>query len=234
MFQSALFVGAALLGTVLYASAQEVLVAGWNFEAGVPALMDSASGPVIGASTGTGNFQGIHASGASDWSDFTGNGSPVSYGADNNWTIGDYFQFSTSTDGYEGITISVDQSSSAAGPRDFQLSYSADGTNFTNFGSIYPVVRQSPTATNWTSGTRHSNSIVSFDLSAITALNDVDTVYFRLTQMTNVSTGNLVVTAVGSSYIDNVMVSGIAAVPEPTVALLSLVGMLGFLRRRRE
>ena len=221
------------LGTVLAGSSQAATIAGWNFDSVVPTLNDSAAGPTVAASTGSGSFRGVHASADTDWVAYAGNGSNSCYGGDNNWTVGDYFQFSTSTTGFEDITISVDQSSHPDGPRDFQLSYSTDGTNFTNFGSVYAIPRQSPSTGIWqAAGPRLANAIFSFDLSSITDLDDAGTVYFRLSVASNIAADNGAL--LGSrSVIDNVIVSGTAVVPEPGVTLLGAIGMLGLLRRGR-
>jgi len=180
----------------------------------------------------TGSFQGVHASASSDWIAFVGNGSSSAYGGEDNWTVGAYYQFSTSTTGFENITVSVDQVSHPNGPRDFQLSYSTDGTNFTDFGSMYAIPRNSPSGGGlWNETTRLSNAIFSFDLSAITELDDAATVYFRVTQMSDTTaSGGTPVTS--RSLIDNVTING-TAVPEPAATQLGALGMAGLLRRRR-
>ena len=219
------------LGSLLAGSVHAAIIADWNFDSVVPTLNASAAGPVVAASTGTGSFQGVHAS-PSDWVAFGGNGSPSAYGGENNWTVGAYYQFSTSTTGFENITVSVDQVSHPNGPRDFQLSYSTDGTNFTDFGSMYAIPRNSPSGGGlWNETTRLSNAIFSFDLSAITELDDAATVYFRVTQMSDTTaSGGTPVTS--RSLIDNVTING-TAVPEPAATLLGALGMAGLLRRRR-
>jgi hypothetical protein len=222
----------AVLGSILTGSAHAALVAGWNFDSIVPTLNDSATGPVVAASTGTGSFQGVHDT-ASDWVAFAGNGSAGSYGGEDSWTVGSYYQFTTATTGYEGITISVDQASHPNGPRDFQLFYSTDGTNFTSFGSVYAVPRQSPSGGGiWSTTTRLSNAIFSFDLSGITDLDDAENVYFRITQMSS-TTASGGTTITSRSGIDNVMINGTAIIPEPSAMLLGAIGLFGVVRRRR-
>src|SRR5262245_32024554 len=46
----------------------------------------------------------------------------------------------TNTTGFQNITIQWNQASSNTGPRDFQLAWSTDGTNFTNLGGQYMVL----------------------------------------------------------------------------------------------
>lgn len=220
------------LGTVLAGSSQAAVLAGWNFDSSPPSGFGSTS-PVVAADTGSGSFTGFHASGSTTWTTNTGNASPSAYNADN-WTVGDYFQFSTSTAGHEDITISFDKLSHPNGARDFQLSYSTDGSNFTNFGSVYTVDPASPSQSWWDGTNYEPNTSYAFDLSGITALDNATTVYFRLSLMSTVmasgSAGGPLLTA--STRIDNVSITG-TAVPEPAAALLGALGLAGLLRRRR-
>src|SRR5262245_51144726 len=75
-------------------SASAGIIAQWTMESPTtPAdSTDSATGPTVAASTGTGSLNGVHASAASDWTTPAGNGSAESYSV-NTWAVNDYSQF---------------------------------------------------------------------------------------------------------------------------------------------
>ncbi len=95
-----------------------------------------------------------------------------------------------------------------------QFSWSTDGTNFTNFGAAFDP------------GTAFG--IITFDLSAVNALNHAAFVALRITFNGATSNG-------GHNRIDNIQLNAIRAVPEPTrlgvAMLLSLTGLI-FVRNR--
>src|ERR1044072_5605012 len=87
------------------ASAASVVMAAWGFE-GVTTT-NTGTTPVVsgglatadsGAQTAGSAFTAFHTSAATVWSNPAGNGSAKSLSA-NNWSVGDYFQFSFSTIG---------------------------------------------------------------------------------------------------------------------------------------
>jgi len=214
-------------GTCLVSSSQAVILAGWTFETSLPASAGphtAESGVFAGSSVAT----GLHASASTVYSNPVGNGSLESFSS-NFWAVGDYYQFASSSTGYEDITISFDQVGSSTGPRDFQFSYSTNGTTFTDFGSAYAVLANS-TPNNWSAGTPVLTTTFSFDLSSVTGLDNAATIYFRLTQTTTTSIGGGTVATGGTNRVDNFIING---VPEPTTALLGALGVLGLLRRRR-
>lgn len=230
MIRFSLPLRAAVFAVALSSPAHAVVLAGWDFETNTPSLTSGTTSTVVAAETGSGSFHGVHASSATTWTPGAGNGSPSAY-LSNNWTTGDYYEFSTSSTGYEGITISFDQVGTGQGPRDFQFSYSIDGTNFTNFGSVYATQRTGPLGIDWEDGT--SLASFSYDLNSLSELDDAATIYFRISQVGVASVApGLNVTATGGSRLDNVVING-TAVPEPAAALLCFAGFLGFLRRRR-
>lgn len=215
-------------GTV---SANAVVLSAWTFETNTPAdVTNSATGPSVVAESGlfTTGFTavGVHSSANTDWTTPAGNGSANSYSA-NEWTVGSYFQFATASTGYEGITITFDQTGSNTGPRDFKLQYSTDGSAFTDFtGGAYTVING-----GWSSGTPVNTTSFSFDLSAITALNNDASIWFRLVDTSTVAVNGGAVATTGTGRIDNVVISG---VPEPSgAAIIGSIGVLGLLRRRR-
>ena len=142
----------------------------------------------------------------------------------NGWSIGDYYQFKTSTLGFTGVTVGWDQTGSNTGPANFQLSYSLDGTTFTPIGSAYTLVYMSWSATT-ALGNNESASFAG-------AVDNKANVYFRIVDTSATSVNGGTVAAAGTGRVDNFTVLG---VPEPsTVALVGagLVGLLALRRRR--
>lgn len=90
-----------------------------------------------------------------------------------------------------------------------QISYSTNGTDFTNFGSAY------------TPASSYAAQV--FDFSSIDALDGATTAYIRIT-FSGASGSS------GNNRIDNIQIN---AVPEPAAALLGSLGLIGLLRRRR-
>jgi hypothetical protein len=207
-------------------SAQAVTAVQWDFEA-VTAPGASATWTGIAASTGTGTASGVHAAGTTAWSTPAGNGSSKSASA-TAWAVGDYWQFSFSTVGYSGLNLSFDQTGSNTGPRDFTLAYSTNGSTFTNFASY------SLPAITWSTVTYNAGSTFTYDLSALTALNNFATVYIRLLDASTVSINGGTVASGGTSRVDNFTVN-LTPVPEADTAAMLLAGIaaLGFMARRR-
>ena len=212
-------------------------LADWTFEGTTitnTTATDFSYGPAdTGLQTGGSASGGHHASTATVWSGPAGNGSVQSMSV-NHWGVGDYFQFSLSTLNYASLTISFDATGSSTGPTDFTLQYSTNGTTFSNFAN-YTV-----TLATWvTNGTPQTASNYSFDLSAVTSLDNISTAYFRLTDASTTSIGGGTVGTTGTSRVDNFIVSGASTVPEPSVLGLAglgaamLVGARRFYRRPR-
>jgi hypothetical protein len=131
---------ASLSATAAHAS---TVLTDWTFESTAPVT----AGP-IAADVGTGTALGHHAS-TSTYSSPSGNGSAHSFSS-NAWSKDDYYQFSLSTLGSSGVSLSWDQTSSSTGPKDFELEYSTDGSSFTNSTALSPLVNGTPN-TAWTS-----------------------------------------------------------------------------------
>lgn len=182
-------------------------IAKWNFES-LGTLSTSGTtytGPAatVGLNASGSSVIGNHVSAASQWSNSGGNGSLTSLSG-NNWAVGDYYQFQTSTYGFNTVYVSLDQTGSNTGPRDFQFSYSLDGTNFTNVGSVYAVSNTNP----WASTIYKPEHTRSFNLSSIPGIAGQSMVYFRATNTSTVSISNAIVGAGGTSRVDNFSVSG--------------------------
>jgi hypothetical protein len=186
------------------ASAQTTL-ARWTFESSQPASTGTAGHSLlitnIASEIGSGTASGFHSGfGTPAYSSPAGNGSAHSFSA-NGWTNnpGDFFQFAVSTIAFQGISITFDAMGSSTGPKNFNLLYSTDGVNFTQF-TTYTVAVASPA---WSSSSTNTASSFSFDLSSVTALNNASVVYFRLVDANNVSIGGATVGTAGTSRIDN-------------------------------
>ena len=139
----------------------------------------------------------------------------------NNWSVGDYWSFTTSTLGYTGVTVAWDQAGSSTGPANFGLSYSINGGAFTPF-TTYSVPLSA-----WNTTTAQPLSEVvpgggSFD--------NANSIVFRLTDLTTTSVGGGTVATAGSDRVDNFTV---VAVPEPSTIALAMTGLAGLLALRR-
>ena len=210
-------------------TAEGAIIAQWTFETSPPAdLNNSTSIDGIGADTGSGTASGLHASSASDWTTPAGNGSANSLSV-NNWGVGDYFQFQTSSAGQIGIQLEWDQRGSDTGPRDFVLQYSTDGASFTQFGGTYTVQNVA-----WNSSTPTGSTHYTQDLSSVTDLDDATAIYFRLVNSSTVSIAGATVAGTGTGVIDNFSISSLTAVPEPhEYALVVGFGLAAFAVWRR-
>lgn len=209
-------------------------IARWTFETSVPTTAGPHS-PEVGA----GAALGFHADLSTVYSNPTGNGSNESFSA-NRWGVGDYWQFSLSTAGYDNINVSLDQTSSAGGPRDFKISYSTDGTTFTDFQNYSVLENGGSPNPAWSSGTVRPAYAFSFDLTSVSALDDDSSIFFRLIDRSTVSASGGVVATTGADRVDNFLVTGtvrIVSAPIPDTCLGSatfggLVFALAFARRR--
>ncbi len=184
----------------------------WTFEVSVP----STSGP---HSPEVGSGQATQVGGAT-FTNPLGNGSLESFAA-NQWNTGEYFQFQVSTLGFHSIKLEWDQGRSTAGPDDFILQYSTDGISFTDHNS-YVVLNENG---NWNSVTRLASFTFNYNLTAITALNNQPTVFFRLTTTDNPG-------GTGTVRVDNFLVTS-SIIPEPSTVLLLGVGGALVWRRAR-
>lgn len=187
----------------------------WTFE-----------GETLTPSTGTGTAT----LGTGSTSTFPAGWATTDSWSSNGWASGEYFQFQISTTGYEDITVSWEQTGSNTGPRDFNFQYSLDGTSFTTFSSVAAITND-----GWNGSSAPVASVRSMDLSAIAGIEDVPTVYFRITAVGTTAVTGGTVAAAGTSRVDTFTVNG-TLVPEPTTAAMTFGGvgmMLWTLRRRR-
>ncbi len=127
-----------------------------------------------------------------------------------------YLQLQINTVGYSGLTLSFATQKTANGFNSNQLSYSTNGgVSFTPVGSTYNPAT--------------SFALQSFDLSSVTALDNVSDVRLRLV-FNGATSGS------GNNRIDNLKVT--AVVPAPSSALVLLFGAVPcvrmMLRRRKK
>lgn len=221
---------AAAVSALIVLPAQAVTIVQWDFEGSTtpPDLANSTVSPSVSASLGTGTAIGVHADAATDWTTPAGNGSANSLSS-NTWAVGDYYQFNFSTVGYLDLRLSLDQTGSSTGPRDFTLAWSTNGVSFTSFSSY--SLTGSPA---WSSATYSPVHTYSFDLSAISALDEQASVTIRLVNSSTVSIGGATVAAGGTGRVDNFTVMA-TPVPEAGTAAMLAAGLavIGFVARRR-
>ena len=210
------------------ATAKAAVIADWTFETSQPTTAGPLS-PEIGSGSATGSH-----SGASTYSSPAGNASTHSFSS-TNWATGDYYQFSASSTGFQGITFSYDQTSSNTGPGNFQLEYSTDGAVFTNVGSTTTVLANAAPNTAWNpAGTRQANFTFTSDLSGITALDNQATIFFRIADATTTSANGGTTASGGTDRVDNVVISAGTTLPEPTSLAALLLGGMALTGRRRK
>jgi hypothetical protein len=198
-------------------------IAQWTFETSQPGVNTLPAAPGAGnwltnivAENGSGTAAGLHA-GAATYSSTAGNGSAHSFSA-NTWAVGDFAQFAASTIGFQNVTVSFDQISSSTGPGVCALQYSTDGITFTQFGSTY-IVSNAPA---WSSSSYNAFYSHSYNLSAVSALNNAPVVYFRVVAAVNLSSsaatntpqGTTTIAATGTDRIDNFTISA-TTIPGP-------------------
>jgi len=186
----------------------------WTFEESVPTTAGphAAEHGVFG-----GNAIGFHLSTATVFSTPVGNGSARSFSS-NNWSAGDFYEFTTSTLGYQDVSFGWSQTRSGTGPADFTLQWSADGINFSDI-LTYEVL-----AIGWTSGSTNEDSIFG-PIALPSEASNLGTVWVRLTSNVTTASG-------GTNRVDDVYFKA-ALIPAPgAITLLALAGLVGTRRRR--
>lgn len=220
---------AATAGAIVSAHAGAAVLADWTFETSIPA----SAGPFaaeLGINAATSQASGFHA-GASTYSSPAGNGSAHSFSS-NTWAVNDYYQFKTSTTGYQNISISWAHTGSNTGPLHFGLFWSTDGSTFTQIGGTLSVLANAAPDGPWSGVSVPNPSAFVFSFSGPAALNNQANVFFRIKNLDTVSINGGTVAAGGTSRVDDVIISG-DQVPAPaSVALMGLAGLVAGRRRR--
>ncbi len=128
-------------------------------------------------------------------------------------TNGGWVQCAIDMTGYENLMVSFATRGTSTGHRSGQLSYSIDGTSFTNFD------------VTWDGGSSTSFFAVTRDLSSVSTIDNDSSVFIRLTL--DGATG-----ASGNNRLDNIQFNA-SLVPAPgALALLGLGGLVATRRRR--
>jgi hypothetical protein len=145
----------------------------------------------------------------------------------NNWSVGDYYEFQTSTTGFfaaDNLGIIFDQTGSSTGPRDFKFQYSTDGSTFTD----YPSGNYSLLNISWSSvAPVVDTTTFEFDISDIPALQNAPSVYFRLVNTSTTSISGGTVASTGTGRVDNFhLVEDFVAPPPPPPPELAIAGDL--------
>jgi hypothetical protein len=236
------FLALALLITASASPAFADTLATWTFESS--GLGSSTPTELPGAGTSTTNFlaegglqagtaiaTGFH-TGAATYTSPAGNGSTKSLSSQT-WAVGDYYQFQLNTLGESGLSLSYDQTGSGTGPRDFQLSYSLDGSSFTSIGSTYAILLNGAPNSAWNGTTAQPVFTLSYDLGSVTAINNASAVYFRVTDMSTTAINGTTVGSGGTSRIDNFSLFT-TPVPEPSSFAIGLIGLGAFAAWKRK
>jgi hypothetical protein len=206
------------------------ILSSWNFQTNTPADSAGAVGPVVASEGGvfpTSTFFGVHSNVATAYSTPTGNGSTESYSS-NTWSVNDYYQISTSSLGYDTLSLTFDAMGSNTGPRDFKVQASTDGVIFSDILFTYALTNDS-----WSSmGLPKPESTRTTALPS--SLANQPALYLRLVDTSTVAISSAnPVAAGGTSRIDNILVQGTELVPEPASFAL-LIGCMGLMLVRRK
>jgi PEP-CTERM motif len=188
--------------TGLHATAATYSFTAGDLDPAIAALAPGASGPGLPGSS-------------------LANVSPSSHSfSANNWSVGDYWSFTTSTLGFTDVSISWDQTGSNTGPANFGLSYSINGGAFT------PATTYTLLFNSWNATTALGNSLT---FAGGGAFDNATTITFELVDLNTVSVNGGTVAATGTDRVDNFTV----VVPEPSTIALAMTGLAGLLALRR-
>ncbi|NBU72470.1 MAG: DUF5011 domain-containing protein, partial [Bacteroidetes bacterium] len=202
------------------ASTNPVILARWTFESATNTTTGTQSAAFRseeGVQSNTASAFSVHASSSTAFTLPAGNGSLKSLSA-NNWTTGDYFQFSLSSSGFRGLKLKFDHTGSSTGPARFRVSSSTNRTTFTDITN-YTVTNNN--GNTWSATTPASNNTYNIDLSGSTNLFDKTNLVFRLVQRDSSSIAGLTVGTSGTSRIDNVEMTGIPLDTNAPVLLMT-------------
>ncbi|HEX7010054.1 MAG TPA: PEP-CTERM sorting domain-containing protein [Phycisphaeraceae bacterium] len=215
-----LTVRALILGGMLAVApaASADTIALWNFDDGALPQTDVAGSEL--ADVGTGSVS---------WT-ATSLGTPVGNGTAHSWSLREFdttgatpkgIDFTVGTVGRQDIVLSFSMNAGSTSPQTFSIQWATSaGGPFTQIDQITLL------QTAFVSTTFNPDLFYSFDLSAVTALNDAPTAVFRIIQA-EPATNNL-----GSVRLDEVHVEG-SPLPEPASSLLMALGAVAVVTRQR-
>ena len=103
------------------------------------------------------------------------------------------------------------------------MSYSLNGTSFTQIGSTYSVLANAAPNPAWNAVTASSLYTFNYDLGSL--VDNSSTVYFRIADASTTSANGGTVAAAGTDRIDNFSVFT-TPVPEPSAVALGILGGL--------
>ncbi len=224
-----LICGAAIAMTAAAASARPVSLALWTFDVTPPV----GPGPITADSGLFGGTSDVRGNTGGTYDNPVGNGTAESYSC-NNWNVGEFWEFRSSSTGYNMITISWSQTSSNTGPRDFDLQLSTNGGGSYSTVASYMVLPNATTGGGpWSSGTNFP--VYNFSYSLGVSSDNLADLRIRFTNTSTVS-ANLptpgTVAATGTDRIDGVHITG-ELIPAPGALVLAGFGGFLALRRRR-
>lgn len=213
-------------------AAQADTLAQWTYEVSGPTFAALNNVPISGSYVAEGGVnaaismsRGVHASANTDYSSPSGNGSLESFSS-NEWAIGDFYEFTTSTVGYKTITFGWDQTRSATGPSTFDLAISTDGTNFVTVVDNFAALENSTVNGGFWSSTTYVPAYTFSPVGVGALADNQTTVWFRLiNQVTPGGTG-------GTCRVDNVSIDG-TLIPAPGALALLGLGACVTVRRRK-
>ncbi|HMN96421.1 MAG TPA: hypothetical protein PKC43_11185 [Phycisphaerales bacterium] len=167
------------------------LLTKWTFEVSVPVN----AGPHANEEGDVEGFaSGFHAGAATVYSNPVGNGSLESFSS-NNWSEGDYYQFTTSTVGFEDIVFGWSQTRSGTGPANFVVQWSGDGEDFET------LLEYTVAQLTWTSLALVPESVFEPVALPVEAAG-LETVWVRVVSLQTTA-------AAGTNRIDDVFFSGV-------------------------
>lgn len=211
------FVAIAALTALAGTASARIDLALWTFETSIPANAGphtAEAGLFAASSFASGTTGGTY-------SNPVGNGSNESFSS-NGWNTNEYYQFTTSTLGYQNISITWDQARSSTGPADFRIAFSTDGVNFTGLLDYAVLFNDASNGGAWSSiNPRVSNYT---NTVAIPAPNAASLTVRLISLVSAASTG--------TNRVDNVQITG-DLIPTPgAVALAGIAGLVSIRRRR--
>ena len=178
-------------------------LARWTFEISVPTGSGQMNGPwaaEAGVNAGS-PANGFHTLATTAWSNPVGNGSAESWSS-TAWSTGDYYQFATSTLGYDAITFSFDQTRSNTGPTTFDVELSVDGgANWGTLVNDYSVLFNDASNGGAWNGTTRIMNYAFGPIAAPPAAANQPVVMFRIVSQVTPAVG-------GTNRVDHVVIAG--------------------------